>query len=310
MTTTEAATTTGSSPPAVVRMPPVTPSSHAAAAIRRPRPPRPHQVHPRPLIRRVLPVVLPPVVVAVAAVGLWQLFVSILRVPAFLVPAPADVLAELGPTLGRLVEPTLVTLLEALGGFGLAAVAGFAVAVVMARWKLAERGLYPYTVLLQTIPTIAIAPLLVVWLGPGPTTNTVVAAMIAVFPVAANTLTGLKSTDRGLVRLFAISGASKRYEMLTLRIPSALPYLLTGLRIAAGAAVIGAIVGEFVAGIGGGQGGLGYVITTAAQQLATARLFLAVLAASAVSLLLFGLVRLAELLTLRRWHESARSGDD
>jgi NitT/TauT family transport system permease protein len=260
--------------------------------------------------RRLLAFVLPPLVVLVLAIVLWQAAISLFRVPTFLVPAPADVLAAIGSTVGGLVEPTLVTMQEAYGGFLLAAVVGFAVAFLMARWRIAERGLYPYMVLLQTIPIIAVAPILVVWLGPGAVTNTVVAAMIAVFPVTANSLTGLKSTDRHLVQLFAMAGASRRYEMGVLRIPYALPYVLTGLRIAAGSSVIGAIVGEFVAGIGGGQGGLGYVITAAAQQLLMPKLFLAVIAASVVSLLLFGLVRLVEVLLLRRWHESAMSHDD
>jgi NitT/TauT family transport system permease protein len=260
--------------------------------------------------RKLLGLLLPPLVTLVAAIGGWQSLISVFGVPKFLIPAPADVLAAIGPSIGGLVEPTLVTMQEAYSGFLLAAAVGFVVAFVMARWRVAERGLYPYMVLLQTIPIIAIAPILVVWLGAGLVTNMVVAAMIAVFPVTANTLTGLKSTDRHLVQLFAMAGASKRYEMAVLRIPYALPYLLTGLRIAAGASVIGAIVGEFVAGIGGGQGGLGYVITQTAQQLLMARLFLAVIAASLVSLLLFGAVRLIEFLLLRRWHESAMTADD
>ena len=285
--------------------PPQAPAAATPQAAARPKAPRK-----APSGRTVLSFVLPPLVVLVIAVALWQALISLFGVPKFLVPAPLDVLAEIGPAIGTLVEPTLVTMGEAYGGFLLAAVVGFAVAFVMARWNVAERGLYPYMVLLQTIPIIAVAPILVVWLGPGPTTNTVVAAMIAVFPVTANTLTGLKSTDRNLVQLFAMAGASKRYEMSVLRIPYALPYVLTGLRIAAGSSVIGAIVGEFVAGIGGGQGGLGYVITSTAQQLLMPRLFLAVIAASCVSLLLFGLVRLVEVLALRRWHESAMSSDD
>jgi NitT/TauT family transport system permease protein len=254
--------------------------------------------------------VLPPLVVLVLVIALWQAVISLFGVPKFLVPAPTDVLAEIPRTVGTLVEPTLVTMREAYGGFLVAAVVGFAVAFVMARWSVAERGLYPYMVLLQTIPIIAVAPILVVWVGPGATTNTLIAALIAVFPITANSLTGLKSTDRNLVALFAMAGATKRYEMGVLRIPYALPYVLTGLRIAAGASVIGAIVGEFVAGLGGGRGGLGFVITSTAQQLQMPRLFLAVVAASIVSLLLFGLVRLAELLLLRRWHESAMSHDN
>jgi ABC-type nitrate/sulfonate/bicarbonate transport system, permease component len=276
-----------------------------AQAAPRPKTPRKNRT-----ARTTLFLVLPPLVVAVIAIVLWQSLISVFGVPKYLVPAPADVLAEIGPAIGSLIQPTLVTMGEAYSGFLLAGVVGFTVAFVMARWNVAERGLYPYMVLLQTIPIIAVAPILVVWLGAGAVTNTVIAAMIAVFPVTANTLTGLKSTDRHLVQLFAMAGATKRYEMAVLRIPYALPYVLTGLRIAAGSSVIGAIVGEFVAGIGGGKGGLGYVITSTAQQLLMPRLFLAVIAASCVSLLLFGVVRLVEVLALRRWHESAMATDD
>jgi NitT/TauT family transport system permease protein len=129
--------------------------------------------------------------------------------------------------------------------------------------------------------------------------------MIALFPVAANTLQGLKSIDRNLVQLYTMAGAPPRVQLLFLRLPGALPEILTGLRVAAGASVIGAIVGEFVAGVGGGAGGLGYVITESAVQLRTPQLFLAVIGASAVSLLLFAVVVLVEKYLLGRWHESA-----
>jgi NitT/TauT family transport system permease protein len=129
--------------------------------------------------------------------------------------------------------------------------------------------------------------------------------MIALFPVAANTLQGLKSVDRNLVQLYTMAGAPPRVRLLFLHLPGALPSILTGLRVAAGASVIGAIVGEFVAGVGGGAGGLGYVITQSAVQLRTPQLFLAVIAASLVSLVLFAAVVLVERRLLGRWHESA-----
>jgi NitT/TauT family transport system permease protein len=273
--------------------PAVTPS----AAPRRPR---------RDLGRSVLP----PAAAFVVFIALWQGLVSGFDMPTYLLPGPVDVVKVMGEALPSLVEPTLVTMEEAYLGFLLAAVVGFVVALLMARWNVAERGLYPYMVLLQTIPIVAVAPLLVVWLGAGTATNMVVAAMIAVFPVAANTLTGLKSTDRNLVQLYSMAGAGKTFEMFSLRIPFALPFVFTGLRIAAGSSVIGAIVGEFVAGIGGGRGGLGYVITTDATQLLMPQLFCAVLAASLVSLVLFGVMTLAERLLLRRWHDSALPHDE
>ncbi|WP_293781416.1 ABC transporter permease [uncultured Aeromicrobium sp.] len=246
-----------------------------------------------------------PVLFAVLVLGGWQAWVSLADVPAYLVPGPFDILVALRDGAPDLVEPTLVTMQEAYGGFALAAVTGFAAALLMARWKFLELGGYPYLVILQTIPIIAVAPIFVVWFGAGVATNTLVAAMIAVFPVAANTLTGLKSTDRNLVQLYRMAGAPPRVQIFSLRVPHALPEIMTGLKIAASSAAIGAIVGEFAAGVGGGKGGLGYAITRSANQLQTAELFACVVLASLVALLLFAVVTFVEWLLLHRWHESA-----
>lgn len=249
--------------------------------------------------------VLPAVGAAVIVVAVWQAAIVVFAMPSYLLPSPLDFLQAVVSEAGNLVQPTLVTMHEAYLGFLLAAVVGFLAALLMARWNLVERGMYPYLVLLQTIPIIAVAPLFVVWFGSGIATNVLVSAMIAVFPVAANTLQGLKSTDRNLVQLYRMAGAPPRVQLFSLRVPAALPQILTGLRIASGSSVIGAIVGEFVAGIGGGAGGLGYVITLDATQLRTPELFAAVIAASVVSLVLFGVVALIESQLLQRWHESA-----
>ncbi|MBT0773704.1 ABC transporter permease [Kineosporia sp. J2-2] len=249
--------------------------------------------------------VLPPIGAAVLGVVIWQLVIVLFDIPTYLLPGPADVWSALTTEAGSIAAAAKVTMQEAALGFVLAMVSGFAAALFMARWNIAERGLYPYLVLLQTVPIVAVAPLFVVWFGAGITTNALVAAMIAVFPIAANTLQGLKSTDRNLVQLYRMAGAPERVQMFSLRVPAALPQILTGLRIASGASVIGAIVGEFVAGIGGGEGGLGYVITLDATQLRTPELFVAVLMASAVSLILFGIVAAVEGQLLKRWHESA-----
>jgi NitT/TauT family transport system permease protein len=249
--------------------------------------------------------VLPPIGAFAVGIGLWQLVIVAFDIPGYMVPSPATMFTVVRDEYASLAEPTWVTLRESYVGFLLAIVVGVLSALVMAGWQLMERSLYPYLILLQTIPIVAIAPLFVVWLGAGPATNTFVAAMIALFPVAANTLQGLKSTDRNLVQLYTMAGARPLVRLLFLRLPGALPSIMTGLRVAAGSAVIGAIVGEFVAGVGGGSGGLGYVITQSAVQLRTPQLFLAVMGASAVSLLLFGIVVLVEKRLLGRWHESA-----
>jgi NitT/TauT family transport system permease protein len=264
----------------------------------------------RPRGKKLAGVVLPPAAALVIGVVLWELITVIWSVPGYLMPSPLTMARTVRNDLPAMWTPTLVTLRESYLGFVIAGVAGVLCALVMARWRLFERGLFPYLVIVQTLPIVAIAPLFVVWLGAGPLTNTLVGAMIALFPVAASTLSGLKSTDRNLVQLYTMAGAPPRVQLLSLRLPAALPAILTGLRVAAGASVIGAIVGEFVAGVGGGQGGLGYVITESAVQLQTPQLFLAVLLASVVSLVLFTAVVIAERRLLRRWHESALPADE
>ncbi|MFD7711063.1 ABC transporter permease [Streptomyces sp. NPDC059785] len=254
--------------------------------------------------------VLPPLGALVVMTVLWQLAITVFAIPGYMLPSPMTMVDTVLHEAGSLLTPTWVTLRESVLGFVVAGLVGVASALVMGRWRLMERSLYPYLILLQTIPIVAVAPLFVVWLGPGMATNTLVAAMIALFPVAANTLQGLKSVDRNLVQLYTMAGAPPRVQLLALRLPGALPEILTGLRVAAGASVIGAIVGEFVAGVGGGAGGLGYVITESAVQLRTPQLFLAVLGASVVSLLLFAVVVAAEKFLIGKWHESALPTDE
>ncbi|UQE74167.1 ABC transporter permease [Gordonia sp. PP30] len=253
---------------------------------------------------------LPPIGAFVAFIALWQLIIVLFDVPGYMLPSPLTLVSELWNERTSILGPTWVTMQESYLAFLVATAVGVAVALVMARWNIAERGLYPYLIVLQTIPIVAIAPLFVVWIGPGKATNMLVGAMIALFPVAANTLHGLKSIDRNLVQLYSMAGASPTAALFSLRLPGASPSVLTGMRIAAGSSVIGAIVGEFVAGVGGGDGGLGYIITQSAVQLRTPQLFVAVVMASVVSLLLFGAVALAEKALLGRWHESALPDDE
>lgn len=256
-------------------------------------------------VRSRLTRALPPLGAFALGIALWQLIIVIFDVPSYMLPSPWTLLQTLWEERTSIWTPTWVTVQESYLAFLVATLAGIAIALVMARWNITERGFYPYLIVLQTIPIVAIAPLFVVWIGPGQTTNMLVGAMIALFPVAANTLHGLKSIDRNLVQLYSMAGAAPRVTLFSLRLPGASPSILTGMRIAAGSAVIGAIVGEFVAGVGGGEGGLGYIITQSAVQLRTPQLFVAVVMASLVSLVLFGFVVLLERLLLSRWHESA-----
>ena len=200
----------------------------------------------------------------------------------------------------------LTTGKSALTGFLLSAVLGVASAIVLASSRLLERALYPYTVFLQTVPIVAVAPLLVLWFGPGLRADAASALIVAVFPVIANTLAGLRSVDPALRDLFRIYGASRWDTLVKLALPSALPSLVTGLRVASGLSVIGAIVGEFVAGFSEDAAGLGILVLSSYRQLRTDLLFAAVLAAALLGLALFGAVQLAGHLLLRRWHPSER----
>lgn len=183
---------------------------------------------------------------------------------------------------------------------------GVLVAVALASSRILERAFYPYTVFLQTVPIVAVAPLLVLWFGAGFRAIAVSALIVSVFPVIANTLAGLRSVNPALRNLFRLYGASRAATLLKLELPSAVPSIVTGLRVAAGLAVIGTIVGEFVAGYAEDAAGLGITVMAANRQLRTNLLFAAVLSASLLGLAIFGAVNLVGHLLLRRWHPSEK----
>ena len=221
---------------------------------------------------------------------------------SYLVPAPSSVFSAMADGRAELATAMFKTSASALIGFFLSAVAGIAIAVFLSTSRTIQRAFYPYAVFFQTVPVIAIAPLLVIWFGYGMRTVVASAFLVSVFPVIANTLTGILSTEPALRDLFELYGASARATLFGLRFPAALPQILTGLRVAAGLAVIGAIVGEFI----GGEG-LGSIVDVARTQQRVDKVFAAVLLASLLGLALFGLINLISFLTLRRWHSSEQS---
>jgi NitT/TauT family transport system permease protein len=255
-----------------------------------------------PALRRVLP----PLAAFVVIVGAWEGLSRGLALPAFLVPPPSAVLLAGIAHAGDLSRAALVTGRAALAGFVLSAILGVLAAVVLASSRPLERALYPYTVFLQTVPIVAIAPLLVLWFGPGLRAVAVSALIVSVFPVIANTLAGLRSVDPALRDLFRLYGAGRIATLVKLSLPAALPSIVTGLRVAGGLAVIGAIVGEFVAGFSEDAAGLGITVLAAYRQLRTDLLFAAVLSASLLGLAIFGAVNLMGWLLLRRWHPSEK----
>jgi NitT/TauT family transport system permease protein len=253
-------------------------------------------------VAAVARVVLPPVVTLAVVLAVWDLSVRLGFVAAFLLPPPAAVAESLADDWPELSRAATNTAAAALGGFAMSAVVGVAVAVLLSSSVWARRALYPYTVFFQTVPIVAIAPLLVIWAGYGLPTARWSAFIVSVFPVIANALAGLTSTDPALRDLFKLYGAGPVALLLKLRLPAALPNVLTGLRVAGGLSVIGAIVGEFI----GGSGSLGDVIVAALPQQRNAKVFAAVLLASLLGLALFGLTSLASRLALRNWHASER----
>lgn len=248
--------------------------------------------------------VLAPLGALVLFLGAWEGLTRGLAVPSYLVPPPSAVLTAAASEASLLLVGAITTGRAALIGFALSAVLGVLLAILLAASRLIERALYPYTVFLQTVPVVAIAPLLVVWFGPGLRAVAVSAFIVSVFPVIANTLAGLRSVDPALRDLFRLYTASRSARLFKLELPSAIPELVTGLRVASGLAVIGTIVGEFVAGFSEGSPGLGIVVLSSYRQLRTDLLFAAVLTASGLGLALFASVNLLGTLLLRRWHAS------
>ncbi len=242
--------------------------------------------------------VLPPLVPLVVAGVLAELLVP--GDQYSVVPTPSSV-ARAFLNESDLWSATAQTAIASIAGFILSAVVGivFAVALSSSRWV--ERALYPYAVLFQTVPIIAIAPMLVIWIGFGMPTVIASAFIVSVFPVIANAVSGLHSTDPALLDLFRLYGANRLTSLFKLRLPFALPSILTGLRIAAGLSVIGAIVGEFITG-----GGLGSIIDASRTQQRVDKVFAVLILASGLGIGLFGLVNFVSRLTLQHWHASEK----
>jgi NitT/TauT family transport system permease protein len=252
----------------------------------------------RKILQKAIPAAIPFVIVTLA----MEWLVRTGWIKAFLVPPPSAIFRTMIRDWPELFAALAKTSIGALTGFALSAFGGIAIAVFLSSSRAIQQAFYPYAVFFQTVPIIAIAPLLVIWFGYGMRTVVASAFIVSIFPVIANTLDGILSTDPALRDLFRLYGASRSDTLWKLRFPAALPQILTGLRIAGGLAVIGAIVGEFI----GGQG-LGSVVDVARTQQRTDKVFAAVLLASLLGLALFGLINLLSWIALRRWHASEQN---
>jgi NitT/TauT family transport system permease protein len=252
---------------------------------------------------RVLRVALPVVVLGLG-LAIWEAAVRVANIPVYVLPAPsviAHTLVADGPLLGQSLLVTLTTTLE---GFLLAAIGGIGLAILFNQSRLIEYSFYPYAVVLQVTPIVAVAPLLLIYL-PQHIAVLVCAWIVAFFPVLANTTLGLRSVDRNLIALFSLYGASRGQVLWRLKLPSALPLMLGGLRIAGGLSLIGAVVAEIAAGSAGAGSGLAFRIAESGYRLNIPRMFAALLLLSLAGIAIFYALSLVNYLALRRWHESA-----
>lgn len=250
-----------------------------------------------------------PFAVGIAFLLLWEGMVSAFDVPFYLVPSPFLVLSTLVQDAPLLFKALLVTLHITALALLLAVVVGVGIAFLFVQNRLVEMSLFPYVVLLQVTPIVAIAPLIIIWVKNPLAALVICATIVAIFPIISNTTLGLRSVDPGLADLFRLYGAGRWQTLTRLRVPSALPYFFAGLRVAGGLALIGAVVAEFVAGTGGNASGLAYQILQAGLQLNIPRLFAALLLITLAGVAIFLLVSLAARLALRHWHESELAVD-
>jgi len=245
-----------------------------------------------------------PLAVGAIAIAIWHALVKAFDVPHYLVPSPGLVVQTLIADWDLLFNSLLITLKITFGAFFMAVLIGATVAFLFVQSRWVEQSFFPYAVLLQVTPIVAIAPLIIIWVKSPTAALITCATIVALFPIIANTTLGLRSVNPALIDLFRMNKAS-RWQMLTqLRIPSAAPYFFGGLRISSGLALIGAVVAEFVAGTGGTGAGLAYQILQAGFSINIPRLFAALFLIAVTGVLLFLLMVFLSKLALGDWHES------
>lgn len=254
--------------------------------------------------------VVAPVAAMIVMIVTWEGLLRAFKTPMYLLPPPSAIFRAAIGNVDALAAATRTTGSTALIAFGLSASLGLVIGIILASSRTLERALYPYTSFLQTVPITAIAPLLVIWFGPGPRAVSVAAVITAIFPVIANTLSGIRSTDPALRDLFRLYGAGRLATLIKLELPAAMPSIITGLRISGGLSVIGTLGGEFIAGYSEGNAGLGILVMATYRELRTDLLFAANLLTSLLGLLLFGGVQLFSYYMLRGWHPSVEASDD
>src|SRR5271169_5346436 len=246
-----------------------------------------------------------PLAVGAALLALWEIIVRVEGIPPYILPGPVLIAQTLWTDGPSLLGSLLVTLRITLAALAAAAVLGGGIALLFSLSRLLEISLFPYAVILQVTPIVAIAPLIIIWVHTPFLALLTCAWIVAFFPIVSNTTVGLNSADRNLLSLFRLYGASRAQVLWFLRIPTALPYFLAGLRISGGLALIGAVVAEFVAGTGGAETGLAFRILEAGYRLQIPRMFAALFLLSATGIAIYLIIDFISRLLLRHWHDSA-----
>ncbi len=246
-----------------------------------------------------------PIVVGVIFISIWELTVRIMATPPYILPSPSLIACTLIRDWNTLFPALLITLQMTLIALITAIFSGVFTAILFSQSKWIERSFYPYAVILQTTPLIAIAPLIIIWFKDNTFAALVLCAwIVAFFPILSNTTLGLNSVDKNLVNLLKLYQANRWQTLINLSLPSALPYFLGGLKISAGLALIGAIAAEFVSGTGGAKSGLAYQMLMASYNLQIPKMFAALFLISLTGVTLFSILNYLSYLLLKNWHES------
>jgi NitT/TauT family transport system permease protein len=253
----------------------------------------------------VWPKILAPLAIGIVMLAIWEITVRINEIPVYLLPGPLLIVETLFKDWSSLSVSLWVTVQITTLALAVAVALGVSISVLFSQSKWIELSFFPYAVILQVTPIVAIAPLIIIWVDDIRIALLICAWIVAFFPILSNTTLGLNSADHNLINLFQLYGASRWQTLRFLRLPAAMPYFLGGLRISGGLALIGAIVAEFVAGTGGRASGLAYRILESGYQLQIPRMFAALLLISMTGIAIFLCLSLISHLCLRKWHESA-----
>ena len=246
--------------------------------------------------------ILPPIIIYLVFIFLWTSFVSLFEIPPYVLPTPLEILKTFMLKKSQFLASAWITFYSATFGFLFSFLIGNGIAFFFSRSPFIKNGFYPYAIFLQTVPIVAIAPLVILWFGTGLSSVIFISFIISLFPIITNVTDGLLNTPSELQQLFRLYRASNNQSFFKLSLPYAVPQMITGAKVSSGLSIIGAIVGEFFAGYGIQNHGLGYAIIQASGQMKTDELFVSIFLSTLLGLFTFSLISLLGSFILKRWH--------